>query len=130
VHSRPQPLHPQVDTDRKEKLIEYVRDSIIGKDVQIRTPYGMKPMTYCDYTASGRSLSFIEDYIRDQIMPMYANTHTLNSRSAKQTIYSREEARDIIKRCVNGNENDAIIFVGTGSTAAVNHLVRSIDTNY
>lgn len=128
VHSRPEPQ--TMDLEAKEKLVGYIRENIIGKDVQIRTPYGMKPLTYCDFTASGRSLAFIEDYIRHQILPVYANTHTLNSRTAKQTIYSREEARDIIKRCVNGNERDAVIFVGTGSTAAVNHLVRSIDANY
>jgi len=98
VHSRPQQKSLEDSIEQKEKLLEYIRNSIIGKDVQIRTPYGMKPLTYCDYIASGRSLSFIEDYIRDQILPIYANTHTLNSRSAKQTIYSREEARDIIKR--------------------------------
>jgi selenocysteine lyase/cysteine desulfurase len=130
VHSRPDPEDPKESLENKYKLLKYIHDSVIGLNTKIRTPYGMKPLTYCDYTASGRALSFIEDYIRNQILPIYANTHTLNSRTAKQTIYSREEARDIIKRCVNGNEKDAVIFIGNGSTAAVNHLVRSIDTSY
>ena len=130
VHSRHEVKTEEEVIQGKEKLVEYVRNNIIGKNVKIRTPYGMKPLTYWDYTASGRSLEFIENYIRDQILPVYANTHTLNSRTAKQTIYSRNEARDIIKRWVNGNEKDAVIFVGTGSTAAVNHIVKSIDTSY
>jgi hypothetical protein len=31
---------------------------------------------YTDYTASGKSLNFIEDYLREEIMPIYANTHS------------------------------------------------------
>ena len=63
----------------KEKLLGYVRDNVIGshREYQIRTVYGEKPLVYCDYTASGKSLKFIEQYISDQVMPLYANTHTL-----------------------------------------------------
>ena len=130
VHSRIEEKSEEEHAQDQLKLVDYVRSNIIGKNVKLRTPYGMKPLTYWDYTASGRSLEFIENYIRDQILPVYANTHTLNSRTAKQTIYSRNEARDIIKRWVNGNENDAVIFLGTGSTAAINHIVKSIDMSY
>lgn len=55
-----------------------MRDNIIGNhnDYLIKTVYGEKPLVYADYTASGRSLKFIESYIQNEIMPMYANTHT------------------------------------------------------
>ena len=43
----------------------------------LRTVFGEKPHVYCDYTASGKSLRFIEDYIVSQIMPLYANTHSM-----------------------------------------------------
>jgi selenocysteine lyase/cysteine desulfurase len=69
----------------KEKLIDYIRSSIIGnaQEYLIKTVYGQKPLVYADYTASGKSLKFIEEFIQDQILPMYANTHTLQSGTGK-----------------------------------------------
>ena len=49
---------------------------------------------------------------------MYANTHTLQSGTGKQTNNVREEARSIIKRFCNANEKDALIFVGAGTTVS------------
>ena len=48
-------------------LIEHIRNAIIGDKYPITTPFGEKPLVYADYTASGRALSFIEDYIRDEV---------------------------------------------------------------
>jgi len=62
-----------------EELIAYVRESVIGRDDVIDGPYGSRPIIYADYTASGRSLSFIEDYVRSVVLPLYANTHTESS---------------------------------------------------
>ncbi|MFB3044313.1 MAG: aminotransferase, partial [Acidimicrobiia bacterium] len=74
-------------------LVEKIHDSIIGKDTAVETPFGLRRVTYADYTASGRSLSFIEDYIRTQVLPMYANTHTETSGTGLQTTRFREDAR-------------------------------------
>ena len=71
---------------------------------------------YADYTASGKSLHFIEDYLRKNVIPLYANTHSKQSQSGKLTVYMREEARQIIKKACNASENDALIFCGTGAT--------------
>jgi len=72
-------------SENKDALLSYVRKSIIGSTDQsiIRTVFGEKPQVYCDYTASGKSLTFIEDYMRDAIMPLYANSHSLQSMSGK-----------------------------------------------
>jgi hypothetical protein len=63
----------------KDKLIEYIKQNVIGShtNTQLRTVFGQKPHVYCDYTASGKNLTFIEDYLRDTIMPVYANSHSM-----------------------------------------------------
>jgi selenocysteine lyase/cysteine desulfurase len=105
-------------------LVETVRESVIGKDTAVHTPFGVRRVTYADYTASGRSLSMIEDFIRDQVLPLYANTHTETSGTGLQTTRFREEAREIVRRSVGASRDEhAVIFAGSGSTGAVDRLV-------
>ncbi len=104
-------------------LIELIRASVIGDDEAVAGPFGVRRVTYADYTASGRALSFIEDYIRDAVLPLYANTHTESSGTGLQTSRFREEARRIIRDAVGGSEAHAVVFCGSGMTAAINKLV-------
>ncbi|HEX6267528.1 MAG TPA: cyclic nucleotide-binding domain-containing protein, partial [Burkholderiales bacterium] len=115
---------PALELDRATRAkVELVSRSIVGSNVALRGPLGLKRVVYADYTASGRPLSFIEDYLRDQVMPLYANTHTEASASGRQTSEFREEARRIVHDSVGGNELDAVVFVGSGATGAINKLV-------
>lgn len=106
-----------------EHLIETIRQSVIGGDDVVDGPYGARRVTFADYTASGRSLGFLEDYIRDAVLPLYANTHTESSGTGLQTSRFREEARAVIRRCVAADDSHAIVFCGSGTTAAINRLV-------
>ena len=78
-----------------DALVDLIRDSVIGDDEAVAGPFGIRRVTYADYTASGRALSFIEDYLRDAVLPLYANTHTESSGTGLQTSRFREEARRI-----------------------------------
>src|SRR6266540_1650076 len=53
-------------TDRpvETPLLCRIRDSVIGDDQEMVGPFGPRRVTYADYTASGRAIGFVEDFIR------------------------------------------------------------------
>jgi selenocysteine lyase/cysteine desulfurase len=108
-------------------LVERIRRGIIGEGELMDGPFGPRRVTYADYTASGRSLDFIEDFIRDAVLPRYANTHTESSGTGLATTRLREEARRTIRDAVGGTADDLVIFCGSGATAAVNKLIGILE---
>jgi len=73
------PTYHQSNTHRQSDpnvLKGYVRENIIGHRKTFQGPFGRRRILYCDYVASGRSLKFIEDFITDEVLPDYGNTHT------------------------------------------------------
>jgi selenocysteine lyase/cysteine desulfurase len=105
---------PRIDLD-------WLRDQVIGADAPIETPFGRRPMVYCDYTASGRSLRFVERYLQ-RLLQTYANTHTEDDISGRSMSRLLHEAEAAIKRAVNAGPGGCIVACGTGATGAIERL--------
>ena len=103
----------------------YLRQQIVGVDSTFETPFGERLMVYCDYTASGRCLRFVESYLQS-LQRVYANTHTeddITGRSMSQLLHEAEQA---IKDSVNAGPDGRIIACGTGATGAIDKLQQII----
>ena len=81
---------------------------------------------WTDGSNAGRSLSFIEDFIRAEVLPLYSNTHTTTTVTSMQTTMFRHEARDVVRNAVNASEHDSVVFAGTGCTGAVHKLIDAL----
>ncbi len=103
------------------KNLEWLRQDIIGRNKLFQTPYGEKPLVYADYTASGRCLYSIENYLM-HIMQYYANTHTEDDFTGKTMTELLHEAERIIKRNVNAGDTGKIIFTESGTTGGITRL--------
>ncbi|WP_170383712.1 aminotransferase class V-fold PLP-dependent enzyme [Ruegeria atlantica] len=100
-----------------------LRDGLIGENVLIPGLHGDVPLVYADYVASGRALRQVEDFVAEQVLPFYANSHTEASYCGSFMTRLRREARAEIARIVGAKGADAVIFTGSGATAGLNRLV-------
>lgn len=124
-------VEKEQDVDR---LIQRIQRNIIGNGEYFDSPFGKRQLTYADFTASGKSLHFIEQYITKEVLPMYANTHTTTSITGHQSTCFRHEARQIIAQAVNAKitgrgAEDCVLFTGSGSTGAISKLIMALGLN-
>ncbi len=100
----------------------WVREQLIGDGTPIQTPFGERRLTYADYVASGRALRWVEETLTERVMPLYANTHTEDSRSGAQTTALAHQASEYVKAQLGADASCKLVFCGSGSTAAVRRL--------
>ncbi len=110
---------------RHDLTPEYLRQQIVGVDSTFVTPFGERLMVYCDYTASGRCLRFVESYLQS-LQRVYANTHTEDDITGRSMSQLLQEAEEAIKHSVNAGDSGRIIACGTGATGAIDKLQQII----
>jgi selenocysteine lyase/cysteine desulfurase len=107
-----------------EEYFDSFRRNIIGIDAEIETPFGSKKLIYGDWIASGRLYGPIERRISDDIGPMVGNTHSESTATGKAMTEAYHMAQRIVKQHVNADDDDILIFTGTGMTSAIAKLQR------
>lgn len=105
-----------------------LRSGLIGGDMMIDTPYGPQKLIYADYVASGRALRQIEDFVLEEVLPYYANTHTKASFCGAYMTELRESARAVVgAQCGACEADHAVIFSGAGATSGLNQVAHMLD---
>ncbi|GMH25308.1 hypothetical protein Nepgr_027151 [Nepenthes gracilis] len=110
------------DNGSPEKKLAWLRSQVIGGNADFSSPFGKRRITYADTTASGRCLHYIENYITTEVLPFYGNTHTSDSYVGRRSTKMLYEATRYIHRCLGSGRNNALLFCGSGSTAAIKRL--------
>lgn len=67
---------PQDDLPHSTSL-DLVRTGVIGRLEPFDSPFGIRPIVYADWTASGRGHKAVEDFLNVEVLPLYGNTHTV-----------------------------------------------------
>ena len=107
-----------------EKYFSRFRKNIVGIDTEIETPCGLKKLVYADWIASGRFYGPIEKRFTDDIGPLIGNTHSESSATGIAMTRAYHHAQKIVKKHVNANDEDVLLFTGTGMTSAISKLQR------
>jgi len=108
-----------------EDFFNQFREGIIGIDHSLVSPDGNHiPLVYADWTASGRLYGPIEDRLREEIMPLVANTHTETSTTGMAMTHAYHTAQELIKKHINAGQGDLILTCGSGMTGVINKFQR------
>ncbi|MEI7905831.1 MAG: aminotransferase class V-fold PLP-dependent enzyme [Bacteroidota bacterium] len=107
-----------------EEYFRQFRTNIVGIDAVFRSQYGEQPLIYSDWTASGRLYGPIEKKMLESFGPFVGNTHSESSITGGLMTHAYHHAHEIIKKHVNADADDVLLFVGTGMTTAINKFQR------
>ncbi|MBS7526276.1 aminotransferase class V-fold PLP-dependent enzyme [Fusibacter paucivorans] len=108
--------------------VNELRKEVIGSEATFKTSYGERFVTYADYTASGKTLKFIEKYMIT-LQEMYANSHTEDSETGKVMTALVHKAEEKMKKMLNADDYN-IFAVGTGATGAIHKLISIFGLYY
>ncbi|MFZ4621516.1 MAG: aminotransferase class V-fold PLP-dependent enzyme [Bacteroidota bacterium] len=107
-----------------EEYFRQFRANIVGIDARFTSQNGEQPLVYSDWTASGRLYGPIEKKLLESFGPFVGNTHSESSVTGGLMTHAYHHAHEIIKKHVNANADDALLFVGAGMTTAINKFQR------
>ncbi len=101
-----------------------LHEAEIGRDLGFEGPFGPQKLLYADYVASGRALMPIEQVMLNDVLPIYANSHTEASFCGARITALRAAARARVAELCGAGPEHAVIFAGSGATAGLNRLVH------
>lgn len=114
--------------DVSDPISEF-RNGLIGEGTMIPGLNGNVPLVYADYVASGRALRQVENFVLEQVLPYYANSHTEASYCGAYMTKLRAAARTEIARLTGAGPDCAVVFSGSGATAGINQMVSLLGVN-
>ena len=109
---------------KRDDLVDWIRAGLIGEGIEIEGPFGPRKMIYADYIASGRALDQIENFVREKVLPYYANSHTKASYCGAYMTEMREAARAEVARLTSSFAGTSVVFTVTYITIIVASINR------
>jgi len=113
----------------RSDLMAYLSEGLIGEGVKIPGINGPQTLIYADYVASGRALRQVEDFVLNEVLPYYANSHTEASFCGQFMTQLRHSSRQTIAQLCGADSRHAVVFTGAGATAGLNRLVHLLGVN-
>ncbi|WP_413661020.1 aminotransferase class V-fold PLP-dependent enzyme [Maricaulis sp. D1M11] len=101
--------------------VEEVQAGLVGRGDVLRTPFGIKPLIYADYTASGRNFTPIDEAL-DTLARLYANPHTEDSWTGRVSGSWMRDAKARIKQHLGASPEHIVMTCGAGATSAIHKL--------
>lgn len=113
--------------NKYNNITEEILYKLIYNSGYIKTPFVKnKQIIYADYIASGKPSPIIEEYIQNEIYPVYSNTHS-NAHNGILMKNIISDTKTYIRTLFNLTADYQILFTGNGTTGAINHLINCID---
>jgi len=84
----------------------------------LSTPFGPRPLLYCDWAASGRPLAPLDAHLASTLLPLYGNAHSQGSAVGRHSAAFWAEARDAVAAALGartqhgGPGSDLLLFTG------------------